>query len=397
MKVVGVIAEYNPFHNGHKYQIDQIRKMTGCDIIIVAMSGNFLQRGVPAIFDKWHRARWAVSNGADLVVELPVYFACQAADYFAQGGVSLLRSLYVDTLAFGVEEGTSQNFSQAAEVFMGEEETIRLSLNNTNRSLSYPDLINQVIKNELPEFPIDLSTPNNILGFSYAKQVFANDYSIDLLPIQRVGAGYHDQSLSSEGKIASATAIRQAIFHNDEYDQYLPNDIYKDLLALSPVAPRDLWAFLRYQLWRISSKELLEIYQMAPGMEVMFKKEALKSKSYPDFIKRIKSKHLTLNRVNRLLIYSLLEVKDLEIKEKLKLGPEYIRPLAFSQAGQEYLSQIKHDLTLPLISRVGQNEARLVDLDIRAGQLYQLIKPQLIRQQDFSRNPFRTIDNKAFD
>jgi len=397
MKAVGIIAEYNPFHNGHKYQIEQARVQTNADIVIVAMSGNFLQRGVPAMFDKWTRANWALQNGVDLVIELPTAFSTQAADYFALGGTKLLNELNIDTLVFGVESGTASDYKNAAEWFIDHESEFRSKWTDQKRELPYSQVVDQFVLKNNKGFQVDLSEPNNMLGFTYAKQMLKHRLNFNILPIKRKSAHYHDEIVNYKSQYASATAIRKRIMHLEKITQYVPKSVNEAINELYPVSPGDFWPFIQYKVWNSLEDELKKIYEMDPGLEVKFKKAILNASSYEKFIGHIKSKHLTFNKINRLILYTLLDMTSSQIDEEMDNGLTYIRLLAMNQEGQTYLNNTKASMNIPLYANVTRNNQDKLALDIKAGELYRLINPEQILKQDFTRNPYQTIDNKAFN
>src|SRR5699024_320730 len=397
MKAVGIIAEYNPFHNGHKYQIEQARVQTNSDIVIVAMSGNFLQRGVPAMFDKWTRANWALQNGVDLVIELPTAFSTQAADYFALGGTKLLNELNIDTLVFGVESGTASDYKNAAEWFIDHESELRSKWTDQKRELPYSQVVDQFVQKNNKGFQVDLSEPNNMLGFTYAKQMLKHRLNFNILPIKRKSAHYHDEIVNYKSQYASATAIRKRIMHLEKITQYVPKSVNEAINELYPVSPGDFWPFIQYKVWNSLEDELKKIYEMDPGLEVKFKKAILNASSYEKFIGHIKSKHLTFNKINRLILYTLLDMTSSQIDEEMDNGLTYIRLLAMNQEGQTYINNTKASMNIPLYANVTRNNQDKLALDIKAGELYRLINPEQILKQDFTRNPYQTIDNKAFN
>lgn len=397
MKAVGIIAEYNPFHNGHKYQIEQARVQTNVDIVIVAMSGNFLQRGVPAMFDKWTRANWALQNGVDLVIELPTAFSTQAADYFALGGTKLLNELNIDTLVFGVESGTASDYQNAAKWFISHESELRSKWTDQKRELAYSQVVDQFVQKNNKGFQVDLSEPNNMLGFTYAKQMLKHGLNFNILPIKRKSAHYHDEIVNYKSQYASATAIRKRIMNLEKITQYVPKSVNESIDELYPVNPGDLWPFIQYKVWNSLEDELKKIYEMDPGLEVKFKKAILNASSYEEFVGYIKSKHLTFNKINRLILYTLLDMTANQIDEDMDNGLTYIRLLAMNQEGQTYLNNTKASMNTPLYANVTRNNQEKLALDIKAGELYRLINPKKILKQDFTRNPYQTIDNKAFN
>lgn len=394
MKIAGIIAEYNPFHNGHLYQIQEARRITGCDVLIVVMSGNFLQRGVPAVMDKWTRARWAGAYGADLVIEMPVTFSTQSADYFAQGGVELLNQLKVDTLVFGVESGTAAGFRQAAANFIDQESELIEQVQSSNRQTTYAQAMDDLLSKE-EEISIDLSEPNNMLGFAYAKYIYKNDYPIELCPITRKDAQYHDMETEDKSEIASATAIRHLLDKSKPIDRFVPPLVAKELPHLPLVSMADYWSALQYKIWSSDDQYLAQIFQMEPGLEHKLKQAVLEVSTYDELMEKIKSKHLSYNRLNRVLIYILIDLTAEVMSEEVFQGPRYIRLLHVNQKAQEYLNKVKTELSLPIISTVKTIDETLIHWDIKAGELYRLANISEISKQDFTRNPYQTVDNKA--
>lgn len=395
LKATGIIAEYNPFHNGHKYQIEQARQQTNCDVVIVVMSGNFLQRGVPAIYDKWNRANWAIQNGADIVIELPVHYSTQSADYFALGGTTLLNHLFTQKIVFGVESGSENNYLKAAQWFIEHEQRVMQNLKDKKRDKSFAQLLNETIQKEYIGFPLDLTEPNNILGFSYVKQILKNQFPLDILAIKRKQANYHDDLPDENLELASATAIRNEIRKHKSVYRYVPKTVYDNIKYLYPVQTKELWPFVQYKFWNSDEDDLSQIFEMESGLEYRFKQEIFNANSYEEFIQKTKSKHVTYNKVNRLILYTLLDMTDKKINNLIKIGPQYIRLLACNNVGRQYLNSIKSKLSIPLISNVNKSDLNLLELDIKAGELYRLLNTSKIPKQDFTRNPFETIDNKA--
>ena len=234
MTITGIIAEFNPFHNGHKYLLDQAEGLK-----IVTMSGNFMQRGEPAIVDKWTRAQMALENGADLVVELPFLVSVQAADFFGQGAVDILARLGIDSLAFGTEEVL--DYRKIADLYSERGQEMEQFVDNLPDSLSYPQKT-QAMWKEFAGLDFSCDTPNHVLALAYAKAVAGRN--IRLHPIQRQGAGYH--SVNKDVDFASATAIRQYQADSDFLERFMPSvEVFKGALKVSW---EDYFQLLRYQI-----------------------------------------------------------------------------------------------------------------------------------------------------
>lgn len=401
MKSCGIVAEYNPFHNGHQYQIEQIRQQLQPDVVIAVMSGNFLQRGEPAIVDKWTRAQMALASGVDLVVELPAIFALQPADYFARGAIQTLGALGIDSLCFGVEEGTASDFLTGAQWMVENEKGIADAIKqSTDTHLPYAQQMERIVNDLAPDFPLHLNSPNNQLGFAYAKEIVHNGLAdkVQLLPLQRKSAGYHDRDMSSDNAIASATAIRLAMAEDKNISDYIPETAYPYLADASNqmVTWEDYFPLLKYQLLVQSEESLREIYQMTEGLENRLKAAAHEAQNFTEFMDKIKTKRYTRTRLQRLLSYVLLQWKNEDVL-KAVTEIEAIRVLGFSKAGQSYLSEIKHDLMIPLIVNVNKATKEKVPFDVLAGEIYRLGKSNLISRQDFGQKPAKLIDRMLID
>lgn len=364
MKAVGMVVEYNPFHNGHRYHLQQAKKISGADVTVAVMSGNFTQRGEPTIVDKWSRARAAVMNGVDLVIELPVFYAVQPAHRFAGGALSLLNALGVDSIVFGSEhpEWDFAHLVKAEEAFNQE------SFNKYNAT--YATQFNQQLKEQTGVTLID---PNDILAFAYTKAKINQGYHFELLPIKRQGSNYHDQQI--KGKIASASAIRQAISEKGDYRQAVPQ-VMGDILATINNIPSwtELYPLLRNQLIQAPISTLQSTYLMAEGLEYRMKEAAQRSLDFNSFMKFTKTKRYTYAHLLRVCLYTILQITQEEVAEHSK--HPYLHVLAFNKQGREYLHEVKKQLDLPLITKVDQEmRDQLLNLDYRAGKLYQLFTP----------------------
>lgn len=392
MKATGIVAEYNPFHNGHAYQIEEIKRQLQPDVIIAVMSGNFLQRGEPAIVDKWLRTEMALRGGVDLVIELPVLASTQPADYFAQEAIQILSALNIDSLSFGVEAGSQVDFIQGAKWLVNNEELISQKVKETERfKLPYAQQMESIIKEIAPSFPLDLNSPNNQLGFAYTKEIVRNhlDQKIELLPIIRKGAAYNERELTPNSQIGSATSIRLAMLSNKEITNFIPKNALNVLKReYTPfVTWEDYFPYLKYQLLVQRKETLREIYEMNEGLENRLKKHIKEANSFSAFMKKIKTRRYTQTRLQRLLTYVLLQSTREDVKKALHKEPA-IRVLGFSQKGQAYLSQQKHQLNQPLIANVNQSTKEIIPFDILAGEIYQL-GSRFIQKQDFTRMPVK--------
>ena len=365
MTITGIIAEFNPFHNGHKYLLDQAEGLK-----IVAMSGNFVQRGEPAIVDKWTRAQMALENGADLVVELPFLVSVQAADFFGQGAVAILARLGMDTLAFGTEEVL--DYQQIANLYTERGQEMELFMENLPNSLSYPQKT-QAMWKEFADLDFSGDTPNHVLALAYAKAVAGR--KIKLHPIQRQGAGYH--SVDKDVDFASATALRQHQNDQNFLERFMPS------IALfenaSKVNWEDYYPLLRYQI--LSNPDLTTIYQVNQEMAVRIKDTIKTAQTVDELVEIVATKRYTKARVRRLLTYILVQARENAL-------PEGIHVLGFTEKGRQHLKSLKEQVHL--VSRIGKEPWDAMTQ--KADQIYQLGHPS-IAEQNFGRVPIRIETN----
>lgn len=351
MKACGIIAEYNPFHKGHHYQIEQIRTQTDADVIVVAMSGNFVQRGEPAIENKWHRAKMALENGADLIVELPTLSSTQATDWFAAGGVGILHAAKCLQIAFGVED-TEIDYQVAFEEWNTLETQIKEHVTNDEmKSLPYANRLSIIAKENLGEnssFYRLMQQPNQQLGFAYVKEILSRNLQMEYLTIERKGNGHLDATIQEE-QFASGTALRKKLVKSER----TPN-LYAQLPYLEGVSSTEYrnnweqyWTLLKYQLERSSVEELRMIYQMDEGMEYRFKKFLLQANSFDEFIQLLKNKRWTWARLQRLCIYVLLGITKEQVKQHFETihSPKEVTVLGFNETGREYLKTLREEET----------------------------------------------------
>ncbi len=361
MHAVGLVTEYNPFHNGHIYHIEQAKKITNADVVIAVMSGNFTQRGEPSILDKWQRTRAALKNGVDLVVELPIFMAVQPSHRFATGALQLLNDLQVPDVVFGAEH-PSWDFSK---LVMAEQHFNEESFEQFNAT--YATQFNQQL-NELTGH--QLTDPNDILAFAYYKAALENSYPIALHPINRLGSQYHDQRIT--GTIASASAIRRAVELHEAIDQVAPAATVTALAKLRKLPNwEQLYPLLRNFLIQTPVESLHQIYQMAEGLEYRYREAAERELTFSGFIHHVKTKRYTYSRLLRVCLYAVMEITNSQIAQA-NVHP-YLHVLGFTERGQEYLHQVKKQVEYPLLTKIGQDEHDgLVNLDYRAGKLYQM-------------------------
>ncbi len=351
MKACGIIAEYNPFHKGHHYQIKQIRKQTDADVIVVAMSGNFVQRGEPAIENKWHRAKMALENGADLIVELPTLSSTQATDWFAAGGVGILHAAKCQEIAFGVED-TGIDYQVAFEEWDSLQRKMKEHVTNDEmKSLTYANRLSLISKENFGEnSPLYqlMQQPNQQLGFAYVKEILSRNLPMKFLTIERMGNGHLDEVLL-EGQFASGTALRKQLLKVERN-----SNLYAQLPYLGEISSNEYrnnweqyWTLLKYQLERSSVEELRMIYQMDEGIEYRFKKFLPQANSFDEFIQLLKNKRWTWARLQRLCNYVLLGITKKQVKQHFESirEPKEVIVLGFNETGREYLKTLREEET----------------------------------------------------
>jgi predicted nucleotidyltransferase len=362
MKAAGIVVEYNPFHNGHFYHLQETKKQTGADCVIAVMSGNFLQRGEPALVSKWARTRMALAAGVDIVVELPYVFAVQAAQKFAAGAVSLLDALYCDEICFGSESGKIDCFTEAVKELRERETKFNEHLQQALQTgASFPKA-SAIAFNQLQIQSLDLSKPNNILGFYYVKAIMDQKSTMAPRTIKRIAAGYHDQTISDQS-IASATSLRNALNYSieriEEISSYIPpstkNILYEYYSTYRLFHQwNDYFTLLKYRILTMDYSEMRQIADMDEGLEYRFKETAMKAESFMEFITMVKTKRYTWTRLQRTCAHLLTNFKKSD--EEANKQATYIRLLGMSERGKSYLKTVKKRLSLPLASKVSMLE-----------------------------------------
>ncbi|MEE1027233.1 MAG: nucleotidyltransferase family protein [Agathobacter sp.] len=402
MKVAGVIAEYNPFHNGHKYQLDKIRQDTDADYIITAISGNFMQRGEPAIIDKYNRTQMALSGGADLIIELPTAGACSSAEYFARTGVGILNSTgVVDFLCYGVENKNHELFKKIVALMADNNFFNKMQTEiscQVKEGLSYPAAREYALRQFLSdEYGFDtaslkdfLSLPNNILALEYERAMHialpsTNGHTMQGHPILRVGSGYNDEKIESE--FASATGIRQLINirqadsnFSEKLKKICPDSTSRLLLdnINKLVFPDSLSSSLYYKLLLYKNTGYETFADCTPELSHKISNNLYRYENYQQFCTILKSRNLTLSRIRRVLVHILLEIKqnDYTLLRNSFYAP-YIRILGFKKNASELLHEIKEKASAPIITKVADasdilssDAAYLFEKDIFASDLY---------------------------
>jgi len=361
MRTVGLITEYNPFHNGHLHHLRRSLELADAEVSVAVMSGHFLQRGEPALVDKWVRAQMALAAGVDVVVELPLPWACSSAPDFARGGIQVLTDLGVDAVCFGSESGDLNALQRCVDLFANQKELVEKHTSAALRcGVTFPQARAQVMADLFPAADIQgiLSSPNNILGLAYLRVLAEVGSPIVPLTTTRIGAGYHD--LAEKEGIASATGIRQRLHDGLEITGLVPEAVAL-LLEKTFVAGLRLdediyYRLLSAQILRQSSDDLRRYWLIEAGLEQRLVDAADQSACLEELISNIKARHLTRTRVQRALAAVLLGFEADVARRLLAAPPTYLHLLAVSPRGEAFLATRRKQRTIPLI----QNFSRRV-------------------------------------
>lgn len=357
MKLTGIIAEYNPFHNGHALHIDRARELTNCTHVIAVMSGQFVQRGEAAMFDKWSRAEMAVASGVDLVIELPFAFAVRSAQFFATGSVRLLAALGVQYLCFGAEQADLERLSAAANAF-GQPDTAEVFRSGIQAGLPYAKALSNAVAAQTGLTSDFLLTPNNILAIEYLRAI--RHWAPEMIPaaVAREQAAYHQPVIS--GPIASATAIRSALLTHKALIPEIKAALPESSLAVlhrqlstqkGPVAVNFFGDMLLAKLRTLPLSQLEAVPEVTEGLHYKIQSCALQATSLETLLAAIKSKRYTRTRLQRIAVHTLLGTTKHALADFDAAGPLYARVLAFNSKGQEILRHLKLNAQLPLITK----------------------------------------------
>lgn len=395
--ITGIITEYNPFHKGHEYHLQKAKLDTNASGVICIMSGNFTQRGIPAIIDKWKRAEMAIRNGIDLVIELPLVYSVSSAEHFAFGSVSLLNSLgIVDYLYFGSEEGDIRILKDIANTLVAEPMEYKHFLKD-NLKLGLPfhlsranALSNYINSNDVLNV---LSNSNNILGIEYIKALLKLNSSIIPKTIKREGASYNDVNLCTS--FSSATSIRKHLKEKSLSDlkNTIPEASYDILYSLSSsnypfVFEEDMFKYIKYKLLT-NNTDVLNLPDISEGLENKFFREILTSNSLNELILKVKSKRYTYTRISRILAQCFLNLENFDILTLSKMQTPYARVLAFNSNGQSMLKDIKKNSEINLVTKVPRNNlCDHMKIDILGTKAYSLLNSNINPMDDYLKGPF---------
>jgi predicted nucleotidyltransferase len=408
-RVVGVIAEYNPFHNGHLYHLKRSLELTGAGVCVAVMSGDFVQRGEPALLDKWRRSAVAVKNGLDLVVELPFLYAAGSAEYFASGAVRLLDAMgFVTHLAFGCEAGELAPLAEAARVLAAEPRGFKDGLRAAlKEGLSFPRARAEALRREAGDAAAELlDRPNHIPAVEYIKQLILTGSRIEPVAIRRAGAGYFEAD--PRAGIAGASAIR-TMFLSDEKSEREEALRYLPYPADMPAALQSLdryFTIIAAAARMKSRDELHEIISASEGLENRLKRALDRAFDMPSLIAAVKTGRYTETRVRRFLLHVLFGITRERFAALDAAWPGYLRVLALSEKGGALLRRVKTRAEIPIITnpnkqRVPSPASEILDLDILAADIYNLVGAGAMRERsDYRMRPFvlcaRGLNNNIY-
>lgn len=401
MNITGIITEYNPFHKGHYYHLESAIKDTSSDGIVCVMSGNFVQRGAPAIIDKFERSKIAVLNGVDLVLELPTFYAVSSAEYFAKGSVSILNSIgVVNNLYFGSESGDINALTEITKVLVEEPLSFKKTLkDNLNLGMPYIKAREIALKaffedTEINDIPNILNNSNNILGIEYIKALINLNSNIKPVTLKREGSSYNEKTLNAS--FSSATSIRENMKKNLDFNilsSHLTTETFNLLSNLKDNNYKlsfddDMFTFIKYRI--ISNNILYDgLKEIVEGLDKKLFKEILNSNSYSELILNVKSKRYTYTKISRILTQIFLSLDFYNSNELIKQEYLYARVLAFNSKGKEILKLMKKTSTIPIITKVLKNHSNpLLEFDINSTKAYSLLNPKVNPLCDYLNHPF---------
>ncbi len=392
MNLIGLITEYNPFHNGHAYHLHRAKEKTGADGTVVVMSGNFVQRGTPAIFNKWMRTEMALQGGADLVLELPAIYATASAEIFALGAVRVLSGLgCINEIVFGSESGEMAGLEDVAHLLHKESDAFKEVLKHElSKGYPFPKAREKALREHFSVHNLP-SLPNDILGIEYIKAGLRTNAKVRFNTIKRLESQYHDTDVQK--KLSSATAVRKAFFEGrvKEAKSAVPAATYDMLLnkGQRAVSPEALYPLLMYKLRTESHLRLSEIQDMSEGLEHRILDAAQRASSYTDLVDRVKTKRYVRTRIQRVLLNTLLGIDSTFMKAITHdEGAVYARVLGFNDTGRSIMKHMRKVSQIPVITNVNKcslsqaNAEKMLSLDFRATDVYSILDQSYAGAQD---------------
>jgi predicted nucleotidyltransferase len=396
MNNIGIISEFNPFHNGHEYLLKKVKEKYNPDCIVIVMSGNFVQRGDLAIIDKWKRAESAVRGGGNIVLELPLPYAVQNAEMFAEGALGVLSKLDVKSICFGTESENLEEIIKISEILSNETlEFKSLLKDKLNLGYSYPQSISMALGKNTKE----VFTPNNILAIEYIKSIMKNNYSIKPLNVERMGSSYNTNKM--EGTFSSASAIRKTLleYNGNNVSNSVPSYSYNKITSFLDTYGKFnslelCYKLVQYKILLSKHNELTNIYDMKEGIENRFVKNIGLHKNLDEFIKNVKSKRFTYSRIQRILLSILLDLTN-EFYESIQIeNINSVKVLSFDKKGQLFMKNNKNRINfITKKSDFNYKTASLTDRKIfeltnKSSQIYNFSIDSKTLNSEFTTNPY---------
>ena len=360
MRKIGIICEYNPFHNGHIYHLNKIKEMYPDSLIILVMSSSFTERGEISILNKWEKTDIALNYGVDLVVELPFIYATQSSDIFSKGAIAILKELKVDTIVFGSESNDANKLKMLADIALNNKDYDKIVKSYLDKGENYPTSLSLALKDITNQ---EITLPNDLLGLSYTKEIIKQKANIEIVTIKRTN-DYHSLNLNND--MASATAIRKNL-HNPDIVKYVPKETYHYLQNKKD--NNNYFNFLKYKI--LTEQEGISKYQTVDeGLHNRILKYIDEVNTIDELILKIKTKRYTYNKLQRMATHILC---GLTKEEACHLTLKYIRVLGFNTQGKKYLNSIKKEIKIPIITNYEKKYAELLKLETKVDKLYALI------------------------
>lgn len=373
MKVIGIIAEYNPFHNGHLYQINKIKELYPDSLLIGVISSSFTQRGDISLLNKWDKTKIALDNGLDVVLELPFVYATQSSDIFAKGALKILNKLKIDTLVFGTESKNINRLKEVANIQINSKDYNNKVKEYLDMGINYPTALNKALET-FSNYKVE--TPNDLLALSYIKEIIKNNYNIEVVNIKRTTT-YHGKDIKDN--ITSASNIRKLYLEEKDISSLIPynkNILYK-------ISMNNYFNYLKYKII-VENNNLNKYQTVDEGIENRIIKSLNISHNYDELIQNIKTKRYTYNKISRMLLHILTSFTK---EEAYNLSIEYIRLLGFSIKGKKYLNNIKKNIDVPIITRYKKEISKILDIELRITNIYSLITNNNEIEKEYKNKP----------
>lgn len=368
-KIIGIVVEYNPFHNGHLYQINKIKEKYKDSLIIVCMSSSFTQRADASILNKWDKTKVALENNVDIVIELPYIYSTQSSDIFASKAVQLLNHLKINTLCFGSETENIDDIVNSAKIQLNNNDFDNKVKEYLDLGINYPTALNNALKDLNAK---EINTPNDLLGVSYIKEILKNNLNIEIFNIKRTN-NFHD--ITSNDDVISASNIRNKLQNKQDIKNNVPQNVYE--LLKNKNIEIDEFKYLKYKI--ITEDNLDKYVDVDEGISSRIKKSLEKSNNKEELIQNIKTKRYTYNKICRMLNHILCSFTKEENNQTKNL--EYIRILGFTEQGKQYLNEIKNDIKLPILNKYDTKKYKTLEIELRATQIYSLIYEDILKQE----------------